>query len=54
MSLKQALSRHKVNSSRIYLEAFLREAAQQLPAGAMLLDAGAGDGRYKPLSPHPL
>jgi SAM-dependent methyltransferase len=52
MSLKQTLSRYKVNSSRVYLEAFLREAASRIPAGAMLLDAGAGDGRYKPLFAH--
>ena len=37
------------NSSRDYLQDFVKEAATSLPAGALVLDAGAGDGRYKPL-----
>jgi SAM-dependent methyltransferase len=41
-----------LNSSRIYLERFLRAAAQSVPAGAHVLDAGAGDCRYKPLFAH--
>jgi SAM-dependent methyltransferase len=41
-----------LNSSRRYLEAFLRRAASAIPPGARVLDAGAGDGRYRPLFAH--
>lgn len=34
------------NSSRAYLEAFVRDASRRLPAGSLVLDAGAGDCRY--------
>lgn len=34
------------NSSRAYLEAFVREATERLPSGSLVLDAGAGDCRY--------
>ena len=34
------------NSSRAYLEAFVREASARLPSGSLVLDAGAGDCRY--------
>ena len=34
------------NSSRVYLEAFVRDAADLLSAGALVLDAGAGDCRH--------
>ena len=42
------------NSSRLYLEEFLREAAAEAAhsgahSGARVLDLGAGDGRYKAL-----
>lgn len=37
-----------VNSSRHYLDEFAREAGKALPAGARLLDAGAGNCVYKP------
>jgi SAM-dependent methyltransferase len=39
------LSKYR-NSSRAYLDAFAREAAQAVPAGGKVLDAGAGDCRY--------
>lgn len=35
------------NPSRVRLEAFVRRAAQNTPAGCMVLDAGAGEGFYK-------
>lgn len=38
--------RLKFNSSRIYLSKFVENAASELKAGAIILDAGAGDGRY--------
>ena len=38
-----------VNSSRKYLRDFADEAANSLPAGSMVLDAGAGDCIYKEL-----
>ncbi|RIK41060.1 MAG: class I SAM-dependent methyltransferase [Chloroflexi bacterium] len=41
-----------VNSSRRYLEDFLRRAAAAAPPGARVLDAGAGDGRYRHLFLH--
>ena len=41
-----------LNSSRVYLEAFLRQAGQAMPVGARVLDAGAGDERYKPIFAH--
>ncbi|MEQ9324812.1 MAG: class I SAM-dependent methyltransferase [Polyangiaceae bacterium] len=34
------------NSSRAYLEAFVRDASSRLPPGSRVLDAGAGDCRY--------
>jgi len=42
----------RVNSSRIHLERFLSEAAKSLPSGSIILDAGAGDCRYKSLFSH--
>jgi len=41
-----------INSSRYHLEAFLIQAASSLPAGAWVLDAGAGDCRYANLFSH--
>ena len=41
------LSRLKPNSSRTYLDEFTKKAALSLPAGANVLDAGAGKGLYK-------
>lgn len=42
----------RFNSSRVYLERFIREAACSVAAGAPVLDAGAGDGRYRDLFAH--
>jgi len=42
----KVLRRLKFNSSRIYLEKFLDRAAAEVSQGSMVLDAGAGDGRY--------
>jgi len=36
------------NPSRVRLEAFVKEAAADVPANGWILDAGAGDGCYKP------
>jgi len=36
----------RYNSSRFYLAKFLKRASSETPDGAMVLDAGAGDGRY--------
>lgn len=36
-----------VNSSRVHLDRFIAEVAGELSAGAMVLDAGAGDSRYR-------
>jgi len=36
-----------VNSSRVYLEAFARRAAASVREGAVVLDAGAGQGPYR-------
>lgn len=36
-----------INSSRVYLESFVRQAASIVPVGSNVLDAGAGDCQYK-------
>jgi SAM-dependent methyltransferase len=41
-----------MNSSRVYLERFAAAAARSLPAGATMLDAGAGSAPYRPLFGH--
>lgn len=41
------LSRLRPNSSRTYLDDFAHKASLSLPAGAKVLDAGAGNGIYK-------
>jgi SAM-dependent methyltransferase len=40
------------NSSRVHLERLNRAVALEVPAGALVLDAGAGLGMYKPLFAH--
>jgi SAM-dependent methyltransferase len=40
---------HRVSSSRRHLERFAQAAADSVPAGALVLDAGAGDAPYAPL-----
>jgi SAM-dependent methyltransferase len=45
----KAFASLRQNSSREYLQDFVREAAASLPVDALVLDAGAGDCRYKPL-----
>lgn len=37
----------RTNSSRVYLEAFIRRAADTVADGARVLDAGAGHGPYR-------
>lgn len=37
---------NRMNTSRIHLERLIAEMAGSLPAGALVLDAGAGDCRY--------
>lgn len=36
-----------MNSSRYYLERFVKQASGAIPAGSLVLDAGAGDGVYR-------
>lgn len=38
-----------MNSSRFYLERFVRRASQSVPPGSRVLDAGAGDAQYREL-----
>lgn len=38
-----------INSSRVWLELFAKSAATAVPPGSYILDAGAGNGPYKPL-----
>lgn len=45
-------SKIKINSSRYYLLQFLKRASNELPPGAKVLDAGAGDCRYQELFSH--
>ena len=46
------LKRFVHNSSRIHLASYNREFASQVPAGALVLDAGAGRSPYKELFGH--
>jgi SAM-dependent methyltransferase len=41
-----------LNSSRVYLERFICQAAAALEAGSHVLDAGAGTGRYRKIFDH--
>lgn len=45
-------NRFKFNSSRVYLQRFLEDAAKAIKTDSLVLDAGAGDGRYKQYFPH--
>jgi SAM-dependent methyltransferase len=38
----------RINSSRVWLEVFVKSAADSVPAGSRVLDAGAGNCLYKP------
>lgn len=38
-----------MNSSRYYLEKFVRAASSSVPPGSLVLDAGAGNGEYEPI-----
>jgi SAM-dependent methyltransferase len=49
MSLMEFANKLYLNSSRVYLEEWVRQAAQSVPAGSLVLDAGAGDCPYMPL-----
>lgn len=50
--IRQWVNRLRVNSSRVYLEAFAREAAQSVAVGSRVLDAGAGDCPYRGFFKH--
>ncbi len=50
--VKRWLHAVRPNSSREYLRDFAAQAAASLPAGALILDAGAGDCPYKHLFAH--
>jgi SAM-dependent methyltransferase len=41
-----------INSSRVYLQKFAQKAAESVPDGGLVLDAGAGDAPYQPLFKH--
>jgi SAM-dependent methyltransferase len=45
--LKKMFTGIFINSSRYYLDCFAKEAADSLPNGALVLDAGAGNCPYK-------
>lgn len=44
--LRRGIRPSRANSSREYLAAFARAAGASVPAGALVLDAGAGNGIY--------
>jgi len=46
------LQRFAINSSRVHLLDYNREFAAQVPAGALVLDAGAGKSPYRDLFAH--
>ncbi len=50
--LKKQFERLQINSSRVYLERFIRKAAQALAPGSLVLDAGAGESPYQNLFSH--
>lgn len=50
--LPKILRRYAKNSSRVYLEQFVQQAAQSLQPGQRMLDAGAGDGAYQRFFSH--
>lgn len=50
--LKRIYRKIGINSSRVYLERFLRDVASMLPENALVLDAGAGDCPYRDLFAH--
>lgn len=50
--LAQLVSKVRVNSSRVYLEEFLRAAATSCREGSLVLDAGSGEGFYQSLFNH--
>lgn len=52
MVRKAMVNRLHVNSSRHYLAQFAQAAGQSVPAGALVLDAGAGSCPYKPYFAH--
>ncbi len=45
--MRRINTRMRVNSSRHYLDRFVAEAAASVPAGSRVLDAGAGDCKYR-------
>ncbi|NJM73343.1 MAG: class I SAM-dependent methyltransferase [Scytonema sp. RU_4_4] len=49
LQVKKLLTYSEFNSSRKYLDDFVSKAAASLPKGALVLDAGAGNGMYKSL-----
>jgi SAM-dependent methyltransferase len=52
VEIKRKLSSVKVNSSRVYLENFVMEAAKSLTSESIVLDAGAGLCPYKAFFSH--
>lgn len=50
--IKKVINRYlRINSSRIHLETFLKNASSELQDGVLMLDAGSGDQRYKKFFP---
>lgn len=45
--IRKAIAKFIINPSRQYLDDFARQAALSVPAGALVLDAGAGTSPYK-------
>ncbi|MBV9761126.1 MAG: methyltransferase domain-containing protein [Acidobacteriaceae bacterium] len=53
MSALEAVLGPYINSSRVYLEQFIRRAAASVPPGSLILDAGAGESTpYRSLFGH--
>ncbi|KPL85984.1 class I SAM-dependent methyltransferase [Herpetosiphon geysericola] len=50
--LPKILRRYAKNSSRVYLEQFVQQAAQRMQPGQRMLDAGAGDAAYQRFFQH--
>jgi len=48
MSLLPKKAREKADPARYAIQGFIERAASEIPEGALVLDAGAGNGRYRP------
>lgn len=51
-SILKFLVRYKINPSRVYLKQFIKQAAESLEPGGLVLDAGSGHSPYRDFFAH--